>query len=169
MEPQIRQSKLIWVRLVSKVADFNHGQLPDLPRQRAGWITKHHSCLLQGSVCSAAAAAKSLQSCPTLCDPIDGSPPGSAIPGILPAGTLHRGTKASLGCRRLIVSNLWAFAHNKISELLNTKKMWKKECDWVRWKQKNRQHCSSPSSARINPLQVLAGSTLRSRQKKWLW
>ena len=30
-----------------------------------------------------AAAAKSLQSCPTLCDPIDGSPPGSAIPGIL--------------------------------------------------------------------------------------
>ena len=30
---------------------------------------------------AAAAAAKSLQSCPTLCDPIDGSPPGSAIPG----------------------------------------------------------------------------------------
>ena len=34
---------------------------------------------------AAAAAAKSLQSCPTLCDPIDGSPPGSAIPGILEA------------------------------------------------------------------------------------
>ena len=32
---------------------------------------------------AAAAAAKSLQSCPTLCDPIDGSPPGSAVPGIL--------------------------------------------------------------------------------------
>ena len=32
---------------------------------------------------TAAAAAKSLQSCPTLCDPMDGSPPGSAIPGIL--------------------------------------------------------------------------------------
>ena len=32
---------------------------------------------------AAAAAAKSLQSCPTLCDPIDGSPPGPAIPGIL--------------------------------------------------------------------------------------
>jgi len=30
-----------------------------------------------------AAAAKSLQSCPTLCDPIDGSPPGPAVPGIL--------------------------------------------------------------------------------------
>ena len=36
---------------------------------------------------AAAAAAKSLQSCPTLCDPIDGSPPGSTIPGILQART----------------------------------------------------------------------------------
>ena len=35
------------------------------------------------------AAAKSLQSCPTLCDPIDGSPPGSTIPGILQARTLE--------------------------------------------------------------------------------
>ena len=38
---------------------------------------------------AAAAAAKPLQSCPTLCDPIDGSPPGSAIPGILQARTLE--------------------------------------------------------------------------------
>ena len=37
----------------------------------------------------AAAAAKSLQSCPTLCDPIDGSPPGSPTPGILQARTLE--------------------------------------------------------------------------------
>ena len=37
---------------------------------------------------AAAAAVKSLQSCPTLCDPIDGSPPGSPIPGILQAITL---------------------------------------------------------------------------------
>ena len=36
-----------------------------------------------------AAAAKSLQSCPTLCDPIDGSPPGSSIPGILQARILE--------------------------------------------------------------------------------
>ena len=35
------------------------------------------------------ATAKSLQSCPTLCDPIDGSPPGSPVPGILQAGTLE--------------------------------------------------------------------------------
>ena len=38
---------------------------------------------------AAAAAAKSVQSCPTLCDPIDGSPPGSPIPGILQARTLE--------------------------------------------------------------------------------
>ena len=37
---------------------------------------------------SAAAAAKLLQSCPTLCNPIDGSPPGSSVPGILQARTL---------------------------------------------------------------------------------
>ena len=38
---------------------------------------------------SAAAAAKSIQSCPALCDPIDGSPPGSSVPGILQARTLE--------------------------------------------------------------------------------
>ena len=38
---------------------------------------------------AAAVAAKSLQLCPTLCDPIDGSPPGSPVPGILQARTLE--------------------------------------------------------------------------------
>ena len=38
---------------------------------------------------AAAAAAKLLQSCPTLCDPIHGSPPGSPVPGILQARTLE--------------------------------------------------------------------------------
>ena len=38
---------------------------------------------------SAAAAARSLQSCPTLCDPIDSSPPGSSVPAILQARTLE--------------------------------------------------------------------------------
>ena len=46
-----------------------------------------------------AAAAKSLQSCPTLCDPRDGSPPGSLIPGILQARTLEWGA--------LAFSNAW--------------------------------------------------------------
>ena len=40
-------------------------------------------------ICVAAAAAKLLQSCPTLCDPTDGSPPGSSVPGILQARTLE--------------------------------------------------------------------------------
>ena len=44
---------------------------------------------LYGYVAAAAAAAKSLQSCPTLCDPIDGSSPGSPVPGILQARTLE--------------------------------------------------------------------------------
>ena len=43
-----------------------------------------------------AAAAKSLQSCPTLCDPKDGSPPGSPIPGILP------GKNTGVGCHFLL-------------------------------------------------------------------
>ena len=38
---------------------------------------------------AAAAAAKLFQSCPTLCDPVDGSPPGSPVPGILQARTLE--------------------------------------------------------------------------------
>ena len=42
-----------------------------------------------GSRRAAAATAKSLQSCPTLCDPIDGNPPGSPVPGILQARTLE--------------------------------------------------------------------------------
>ena len=46
---------------------------------------------------AAAAAAKLLQSCPTLCDPIDGSPPGSSLPGILQARVLEWGATAFSG------------------------------------------------------------------------
>ena len=45
--------------------------------------------LITLTAATAAAAPKSLQSCPTLCDPIDGSPPGSTVPGILQARTLE--------------------------------------------------------------------------------
>ena len=51
------------------------------PRPKAGIHVSCVSCI--------AAAAKSLQSCPTLCDPIDGSPPSSPVPGILQARTLE--------------------------------------------------------------------------------
>ena len=50
----------------------------------------HLTFFLLPLVCQAAVAAKSLQSCLTLCDPIDGSPPGSSVPGILQARTLER-------------------------------------------------------------------------------
>ena len=46
-------------------------------------FNSHDRCAFLGG--AAAAAAKSLQSCPTLCDPIDSSPPGSSVPGILQA------------------------------------------------------------------------------------
>ena len=49
----------------------------------------HSNITTTAAAAAAAAAAKSLQSCPTLCDPIDGSPPGSAVPGILQARTLE--------------------------------------------------------------------------------
>ena len=52
-------------------------------------IAKHWKQPKCAAAAAAAAAAKSLQSCPTLCDPIDGSPPGSAVPGILQARTLE--------------------------------------------------------------------------------
>ena len=48
-----------------------------------------YSCVALISPGDAVAAAKSLQSCPTLCDPIDGSPQGSPVPGILQARTLE--------------------------------------------------------------------------------
>ena len=62
-----------------------------------GWIehrplhtlTKQLVFFLASFQLAAATAAKSLQSCPTLCDPTDGSPPGSPVPGILQARTLE--------------------------------------------------------------------------------
>ena len=51
------------------------------------------------------AIAKSLQSCPTLCDPIDGSPPGSPVPGILQARPLEWGAIAFSGPFILADSN----------------------------------------------------------------
>ena len=68
------------------------GGLPSMGFAQSRTRLKRHSITIFISVSTAAAAtaaAKSLQSCPTLCDPIDGSPPGSAIPGILQARILE--------------------------------------------------------------------------------
>ena len=55
----------------------------------SNWEEEWKQILLKIYSSDAAAAAKSLQLCLTLCDPIDGSPPGSPIPGILQARTLE--------------------------------------------------------------------------------
>ena len=65
-----------------------------LQAQPFRWMFLHVSWIFRGSTkfhmtLGCRLIAKSLQSCPTLCDPIDGSPPGSAIPGILQARTLE--------------------------------------------------------------------------------
>ena len=68
------------------------GDLPDPgiePRSPALQAAVLPSEILYCLVAAAAAAAKSLQSGPTQCDPIAGSPPGSPIPGILQARTLE--------------------------------------------------------------------------------
>ena len=53
-----------------------------LPGKSHGQRSLAGRCLASAAA-AAAAAAKSFQSCPTLCDPIDGSPPGPAVPGVL--------------------------------------------------------------------------------------
>ena len=62
------------------------------PQQRQGLCLRVAS--VPRPVRCTAAAAKSLQSCPTLCDPIDGISPGSPVPGILQARTLEWGAIA---------------------------------------------------------------------------
>ena len=85
---------------------------------------------------TAAAAAKSLQSCPTLCDPRDGSPPGSPVPGILQARTLEWGAislsnawKWKVKVRSLsrvrLLATPWTATHQAMS-LVNVKSKWKR-------------------------------------------
>ena len=80
-----------WWRLCVSTA----GGMGSVPGQgtkipHAAQVVHHQRSVLHYSVLwFAAAAAKSLQSCPTLCDPIDGSPPGPLVPGIIQARTLE--------------------------------------------------------------------------------
>ena len=76
----------MWVGLKGQGGDFSGGPVLMTLPSNAG---DEGSVLCQGVKIPHAAAAKSLQSCPTLCNPIDGSPPGSPIPGILQARTLE--------------------------------------------------------------------------------
>ena len=84
-----------WVRSLILVWEIPWTEEPDglqgMGSQRVRHDLATKQWQLQQYICgnAAAAATKSLQSCPTLCDPIDGSPPGSSVPGILQARTLE--------------------------------------------------------------------------------
>ena len=73
---------ILQTRILEWVA-ISFSRASSRPRDRT-----HASCTGRWLLYHWATWAKSLQSCPTLCDPIDGSPPGSSIPGILQARTL---------------------------------------------------------------------------------
>ena len=77
--------------------DHQSSQLGGKTLISVSWIRIHFKCTQYLGIQkmktknnpAAAAATKSLQSCPTLCNPIDGSPPGSPVPGILQARTVE--------------------------------------------------------------------------------
>jgi len=72
--------------------------------------------MITGKTKAVTAAAKSLQSCPTLCDPIDGSPPGSPVPGILQARTVEW---VAISFSK-IAETRWTFVGKVMSLLFNT-------------------------------------------------
>ena len=75
--------------------DMGLNKLWELVKDKETWhaavhgVTKDLATGLDIAIPNYAAAAKSLQSCPTLCYPIDGSPPGPRVPGILQVRTLE--------------------------------------------------------------------------------
>ena len=85
----------------------------------------------------AAAAAKSLQSCPTLCDPIDSSPPGFPVPGILQARVLEWGAIAFSEASPYVLPNLICSIFPPRWELVRKmRKLGVKGLDrnwWLRW------------------------------------
>ena len=76
----LQARRLQWVAISSSRDLFDPGTEP---------VSLTSPALLSRFFITATAAAKSLQSCPTLCDPTDSSPPGSPVPGILQARTLE--------------------------------------------------------------------------------
>ena len=91
MSPKFSQTKLFFLSNITRFSFF----LQIIPHINYPtnwfWAPKARTTIRQNfkQSTAAAAAAKSLQSCPTLCDPIDNSPPGFSIPGILQARILE--------------------------------------------------------------------------------
>ena len=95
------------------------------PALAGGFFTTSATWEAQNAI---AAAARSLQSCLTLCDPIDGSPPGSPVPGILQARTLEwvaisfskgwkRKVKVKLLSRVRLLATAWTAAHQALPSM----------------------------------------------------
>ena len=99
--------------------------------------------VLLNNIFAAAAAAKSLQSCLTLCDPIEGSPPGSSVPGILQARTLEWAAISS--------SNAWKWKV-KVKTL---SRVWLLSTPWIAAYQ-------APPSMGFSRPRVLAGQNIQS-------
>ena len=81
------QGSPIWSPWANPRMLFHWAEIPKKLKHTVQWsLILLHACMLSSFSPS---AAKSLQSCPALCDPIDGSPPGSPVPGILQARTVE--------------------------------------------------------------------------------
>ena len=79
------RQRMRWLDCITDSVDLNLSKFPEIVKDRGAWHVASHGVAKSQT----AAAAKSLQSCLTLCDPKDGSPPGSPFPGILQARTLE--------------------------------------------------------------------------------
>ena len=96
----ILQARILeWVALPSFSGSYQPRDRTQVSSIAGGFFTSWATGEAQEA--QAAAAAKSLQSCLTLCDPIDNSPPGSAVPGILQARTLEMGCHFLLQCMKV--------------------------------------------------------------------
>ena len=77
------------LKIRQKCLEVSLSNFYNLSHRNQDFMDQQYHGIKLYSICIHAAAVKSLQSCLTLCDPIDGSPPGSSVPGILQARTLE--------------------------------------------------------------------------------